>query len=202
MARRTVAALALGGAVAVGWTGLVRAVAPPERVVVVAATDLGPGDVIGSGDVREVRVGGADAAALASVPSVADALGHALGRPVGAGEVVSTASLAARGLLPPGDTRRALWLPAASVGALTGVSPGSRVDVHAVGSARPLLRAVAVLSVTHDTPGGVTTLTGGPGTPPGAVLAVPEAEVDEVFAGGRLATDVTGFHFAVLAPRH
>ena len=177
-----------------GGRAALERLAPPTEQVLVASHDLAAGASLAPGDLR-----GVERARVVRGPgrrSRAGAVGQLLAGPVRAGEEITVSRLVGPGLLsgqPPGS--RGLWLPAAGAGSLTGIGPGSRVDVHVSGSSAPVLRDVVVLARTGAGSSAAGLLDTEGREAAGLLLAAPAAD-----AGRVLATDlgeVGAFRFAI-----
>jgi hypothetical protein len=118
---------------------------------------------------------------MASVPPAA-AVGATLATPLRAGEEVTTGRFVGPDLLagqPAGS--RAVWLPAAGPDALTGIGPGTRVDVHLTGAAAPVLRGAVVLARTGSGGGSAPGLLGNAVEgAAGVLVAAPAADTARV----------------------
>lgn len=146
--------------------------APATRPVLVAARDLPAGSPLGPADVRET--GWPPDAVPAGALEPADLVGAQLAGPLRRGEALTDTRTTGAGLLagqPPGTL--AASVEAGDVAALTGLGPGTRVDVLArtddpvtgepVGAERIAVDAV-VLAVPATSGGGLLGPSGDGGT--------------------------------------
>jgi Flp pilus assembly protein CpaB len=193
--RRATSALLLGAAVLLAGRTVLDRVAPPTESVLVATHDLGVGATLAPGDVRVVdRPRGLRPATASADPAAA--VGAVLATPLQAGEEVTSGRLVGPDLLagqPAGS--RAVWLPAAGPGALTGVRPGTRVDVHVPGAAAPVIRGAVVLARTGAGGGSAGLLGSAPEGSAGVLVAAPGADAASVL--GADLGEVGAFRFAL-----
>lgn len=194
--RRVASALLLGAAVLLAGRTVLARTAPATDPVLVATRDLAAGDALRAADLRVVqraREPGAPTA-LSDAPAV---VGAVLATPLRAGEEVTSGRLVGPDLLDgqPAGTR-AIWLPAAGADALTGIGPGGRVDVHAPGTAQPVLRDVLVLVRTGVRAGSAAgPFASGSEGAAGLLVAAPAADAARVL--GARPDEVESFRFAL-----
>jgi pilus assembly protein CpaB len=161
-AHRRLAAAALAAAAAVLALAGARPAADPRgqaptRTAVVAAADLGAGETLGAGEVREVALP-VGAVPVGTATRRGDVIGRTLAGAVRRGEPLTDARLVGPGLLTAAQV--AAGLVAAPVriadpGTVTLVRAGDHVDVLATtttgqaGLVTPVAEDVAVLAVPH-----------------------------------------------------
>lgn len=122
---------------------------------VVAARLIPSGAIIEPGDVR-VETRPAEHRPQSAVGAVTAVVGRRAGGPIEARSVVTTERLAGPGLLAGrSDGDVAMTVPVMEV-ALTGVQPGSNVDVYATGTGQQVVTDAQVLAVLGRTGGGGT----------------------------------------------
>jgi Flp pilus assembly protein CpaB len=194
--RRAASAVLLGVAVLIAGRAVLDRVDPATEPVLVATHDLAVGATLTAGDVRVVQRPRGARPATPPVPSTA-AVGAVLATPLTAGEEITTGRFVGPALLrgqPAGS--RALWLPAVGPDALTGISPGTRVDVHAPGAATPVLRGAVVLARTGSGGGSAAGLLGSAvEQAAGVLVAAPGADAARVL--GADLGEVGAFRFAL-----
>jgi Flp pilus assembly protein CpaB len=136
-------------------------VAPVTVPALVATRDLAVGETLTARDLRVAHLPLGDRPAMVALEPAA-AVGAVLATPVRVGEEVTSGRLVGPDLLaglPAGS--RAVWLPAAGADSLTGIGPGTRVDVHAPGAPVPVLREAVVLARTGPSAASSAGLVGG-----------------------------------------
>lgn len=125
------------------------------ETTVVAARLIPSGAIIGPGDVR-VEARPAEHLPESATGDVAAVVGRRAGGPIEARSVVTTERLAGPGLLAGRSHGRvAMTVPVMEV-ALTGVQPGSSVDVYATGTGQQVVTDAQVLAVLGGTSGNGT----------------------------------------------
>ena len=157
-ARRWVTALLAGLAVVVALAAMRPAgTTGTGETTVVAARLIPSGAIIGPGDVR-VEARPAEHLPESATGDVAAVVGRRAGGPIEARSVVTTERLAGPGLLAGRSHGRvAMTVPVMEV-ALTGVQPGSSVDVYATGTGQQVVTDAQVLAVLGRTGGGGTSI--------------------------------------------
>ena len=117
---------------------------------VVAARLIPSGAIIGPADVR-IEARPAEHRPQSAADEVTAVMGRRVAGPIEARGVVTTERLAGPGLLAGrSDTRVAMTVPVMEV-ALTGIQPGSSVDVYATGTGQQVVMDAQVLAVLGGT---------------------------------------------------
>jgi hypothetical protein len=181
--------------VLVGGRAVEAQVAPVTVPALVATRDLAAGETLTAQDLWLAHRPRGDRPAVATLQPAA-AIGAVLATPVRAGEEVTSERLVGPDLLAGQPTSsRAVWLPAAGTDSLTGIGPGTRVDVHAPGSPVPVLREALVLARTGTPPASVGALGTGPEATAGLLVAASAADAARVL--GADLGDSGAFRFAL-----
>lgn len=143
----------MGLAVAVALSALRPADAADVGVpTVIAARDIPAGVVIAPGDVR-VEARQVEQRPESATADPSGVVGQRTAGPIEARGVVTSERLTGPGLLAGrSDDRVAMTLPVMQV-ALTGVRPGTRVDVYATGTGSQVVADAQVLAVLGDSRG-------------------------------------------------